>query len=131
MILDDLTFGTFREVEPNIMEIVIHEGVELRRSHIAQIERGLVGKYSSPYACLVNRVNSYSHTHASMERVAKMQDLNRLAILVYSSVAKHAAEVHKLFQENLQVFDDRDEAIRWLRDSIVRNDETSSADSGS
>jgi len=119
MILDDLAFGTFREVEPNIMEIIIHEGVELRRSHIDIIEKGLMERYGSPYACLVNRINPYSHTHASMERVAMMQDLTRLAILVYSSVAGHAAKVHQLYQDNLQVFDDREEALAWLRESIV------------
>jgi hypothetical protein len=119
MILDELTFGTFREIEPNIMEIIIHEGIEMRRSHIDQIEKGLLEEYSIPYACLVNRVHSYSHTHASMERVATMQNMTRLAILVYSSVAEHAAKVHKLYQKNLQVFDDRYEAISWLRESIV------------
>jgi hypothetical protein len=119
MILDDLTYGTFREIEPNIMEVIIHEGVELRAAHIEQIEKGLVEKYGCPYACLVNRVNSYSHTHSSMERVAKMQNLTRLAILVYSSIAEHAAKVHQLYQDNLEVFDDREKAIAWLRESIV------------
>jgi len=119
MILDDLSFGTFQEIEPNIMEVIIHEGVELRKTHIDQIEKGLGEKYNCPYAGLVNRVNPYSHTHASMQRVAAMQNITRLAILVYSSVAEHAARVHKLYQENVRVFDDREKAISWLRESIV------------
>jgi hypothetical protein len=131
MILDDLDFGEFREIEPNIIEVIINEGVELRRSHIDLIEKGMLEQYDCPYACLVNRVNAYSHTHASMERVASMRNITRLAILVYSSVAKHAAEVHKLYQDNVRVFDDRDKAILWLRDSIVKNDEQKSPDSGS
>jgi hypothetical protein len=128
MILDDLTFATFREVEPNIMEVIIHEGVELRSTHIDRIEKGLLEIYDLPYACLVNRVNSYAHTLSSMQRVARMRNMTRLAILVYSRVAHHAARIHQLYQDNLQVFDDRDEAIRWLRDSIVKNDEPTAPD---
>jgi hypothetical protein len=119
MLLDSLEFGTFQEIEPNIMEIIIHEGVELRESHIDLIEKGLVERYGCPYALLINRVNSYSHTHASMQRVAQLQNMTRLAILVHGTVAKHAADVHKLYQENLKVFDDREKAIIWLRESIV------------
>ena len=119
MILDDLAFGTFREIEPNIMEIIIHEGIELRRAHIDMMEKGLLEQYDCPYALLVNRVNSYSHTHSSMERITQAQNLTRFAVLVYSSVAEHAAKVHRLYQDNMQIFDDREEAIAWLRESIV------------
>jgi uncharacterized protein (DUF2384 family) len=119
MKIDELSFGTFREAEPNIMEIIIHEGVELRSKHIDQIEKGLLEKYGCPYACLINRVNRYSHTHDSMQRVAKMQNLTRLAIVVYSSVGELAAKIHRLYQDNVRVFDDREKAISWLRESIV------------
>lgn len=119
MILDELTFGTFQEIEPNILEVIINEGIELRRSHIQQIEKAMLEKYSCPFAALINRVHSYSHTHASMERIAKIQNVTRFAILIHSSVAEHAAKVHQLYQGNLQVFDDREKAIAWLRESIV------------
>ena len=118
MILDELTFGIFREIEPGIMEIIINEGIELNSKHIERIEEGLLEKYSHPYALLINRLNAYSHTHASMQRVAMLRNLTALAIVVYSDVSKHAAMVHQLYQDNLQVFGDKNTATAWLRDSM-------------
>lgn len=118
MILEELSFGIFREIEPNIMEIIINEGFEIHGLHIARIEEGLLEIYSSLYALLINRVNSYSHTHESMQKVAKLQNLAALAILVYSNISGHSAMLHRLFQDNVQVFQDRDRAMAWLRNSI-------------
>lgn len=120
MILDELTFGTFREIEPGIMEIIANEGIELDLKHIEQIEEGLLEKYSGAYALLINRVHSYSHTLESMQKVAKLRNLAALAIIVYSDLAEHAAKIHRLYQNNVQVFDDKDEAIDWLKNSIQK-----------
>jgi hypothetical protein len=119
MVLDELTFGAFREIAPNIMEIIINEGVELSGKHIEQIEEGLLEKYNTPYALLINRVKSYSHTHASMQRVAKLRNLAALAIVVHSGASEHAAMIHGLYQDNIRVFDDKDKAATWLRYSIA------------
>ncbi len=115
MILDGITFGSFREIEPGIMEIVINEGIELGSKHIDNIEAGLLELYSDAYALLINRVNSYSHTLESMQKVAKLQNLAALAIVVYSDMSKQAAMIHHLYQDNLRVFEDKERAIVWLR----------------
>ena len=115
MILDGLTFGIFREIEPGIMEIIINEGIELQSKHIDKIEAGLLEHYSGTYALLINRVNSYSHTLESMQKVAKLQNLAALAIVVYSDMSKQAAMIHHLYQDNLRVFEDKEKAIVWLR----------------
>lgn len=117
MILDELTFGIFREIEPGIMEIIIDEGIELGLTHIEKIEAGLLEKYSNAYALLINRLNSYSHTLESMQKVAKLQNLAAIAIVVYSDTSKHTANIHHLYQNNLQVFEERDRAIVWLRNA--------------
>ncbi len=115
MILDELTYGVFREVEPNIMEITINEGIELRSQHIEQIEQGLLEMYSSSYALLINRVNSYSHTHEPMQKIPELRNLAALAIVVYSEASVYAAKLHGLFQDNVQVFDNKESALVWLR----------------
>lgn len=119
MKLDQLEFGSFWEIEPKILEIIINEGVELRREHIERIEEGVLEKFSDKYALLINRVNSYSHTHDSMLRVAKMKNLTALAIVVYSDKAQHAAMVHRIYQDNIRVFDDKEEALSWLRETLI------------
>ncbi len=118
MMLAEFTYGIIREVEPNIMEIIINEGVELSSQHIEQIELGLLEKYSGLSALLVNRVNSYSHTHESMQKIPELRNIAALAVVVYSDASAHAAKLHGLFQDNVQVFDNKESALVWLRKSI-------------
>jgi hypothetical protein len=116
MTLDELTFGTYKEIEANIVEVIINEGVELTKKMIQQAEKALLEKYGSDsYALLVNRVHSYSHTVGSMQQVAKMKNLAAIAILVYSDSSKQAATIHELFQKNIHVFENREESITWLK----------------
>ena len=82
------------------------------------IEEGLLEKYSNRYALLVNRINHYSHTHASMMRVSRLRNLAGIAILVYEDFAKQVAVIHELYQQNVSVFDDREKAINWLRNLV-------------
>ena len=121
MKLEDLEFGDFQEIEPQIVEVIIHAGVVLDGDKIQRIEEGLLGKYSNRYALLVNRINHYSHTHESMMRVARLRNLGGIAILVYEDFAKQVAVIHELYQRNVGVFDDRGEAIIWLRNSLASN----------
>ncbi|HUT65707.1 MAG TPA: hypothetical protein VMZ05_06110 [Spirochaetota bacterium] len=121
MILDDLPFGTFQEIEPNILEIIINEGVELDRDHIERIEEGLLEKYSGAYALLIDWVNSYSHKHDSMEQVVRLQNVAAVAIVIYSEASGTAANIHRLYMDNGQVFEDKARAMTWLRDVMKKS----------
>lgn len=118
MKLRNLDFADFKEIEPQIMEIFVHEGVVLDSDKIQRIEKVLLERYSDPYALLVNRINRYSHTHESMMRVSRLKNLVCIAILVYEDFAKQVAAIHELYQQNVSVFDDRKKAITWLKDSL-------------
>ena len=83
MKLEDLEFGDLKEIEPQIVEVIINEGIVLDGDKIQRIEERLLEKYSNRYALLVNRKNHYSHTHESMMRVARLRNLAGIAILVY------------------------------------------------
>ena len=118
MKLEDLEFGDLKEIEPQIVEVIINEGIVLDGDKIQRIEERLLEKYSNRYALLVNRKNHYSHTHESMMRVARLRNLAGIAILVYEDFAKQVALIHELYQRNIEVFDDRGKAITWLRNVL-------------
>ena len=118
MKLEDLEFGDLKEIEPQIVEVIINEGIVLDGEKIERIEERLLEKYSNRYALLVNRKNHYSHTHESMMRVARLRNLAGIAILVYEDFAKQVALIHELYQRNVEVFDDRGKAITWLRNVL-------------
>lgn len=120
MLLDILPFGQFREIEKNIIDATIFEGVEIDRQCIAQIAAGLDERYRNErYAILSNRVYRYSHTHESMQALAELPNLAGLAILVYSSISTVAAGIHELYQDNARVFYSRPAAVEWLRHTLV------------
>jgi hypothetical protein len=100
------------------MEITIDEGVELNQGHIERIEEGLLEKYDGPYGLLINRKNPYSHTCGSMEKVARLRNLAALAIIAYSDLSRQIASVHQLYQKNVRIFQDRDQALIWLGDIL-------------
>lgn len=123
MLLDILPFGQFREIEKNIIEATIFEGVELDRHRITQVAVALDERYRNErYAILSNRVNRYSHTHESMQGLAELPNLTGLAILVYSSISTVAAGVHELYQDNAKVFYSRPAAVDWLRQTLIPGD---------
>jgi hypothetical protein len=113
MIIDEIDYQTFHEIESNIMEIVVNEGEEINAERVVQTHEALYEKYNAPYALLINRINSYSHTHDSLIRISEQK--NAFAIVIYNNSARVAAKIHNLFQSNVEVFDDKQNAIGWLR----------------
>ncbi len=118
MLLDTLSFGTFQEAAPNIIEVIIHEDETLDEEMIALIEKGALEKYSEPYCLLVNRVHNYHHTPGSMARVAQMKNLVAIAIVVYSKTGETFAKLHQMHQDNVMIFDNRDNALQWLKEKF-------------
>jgi hypothetical protein len=116
MLLDILPFGQFKEIEPNIIEVTIFEGVEMDRHRIELMAAGLRERYGQGrFAILSNRINRYSHTHESMQALAELTNLAGFAVLVYSSISTVAAGIHELYQENAKVFYSRSAALEWLK----------------
>lgn len=115
MLLGELPFGTFEEVEPKIMEITINQGVQVSEKNIEEIEQGLLEKYQDKYALLINRKNAYSHGHESLARIGELKNVSSIAILVYSETSLMAAKIHLVYSKNVQIFTDRNSAINWLR----------------
>ena len=115
MILDELSYATVKEIEPKIVEVIAHKGVEITKEDMDLMEKGFLEKYGERYCELVNRINEYSHTHASMEIATNLKNCAAVAILVHSKNSKAIADLHTVYSDNVQVFMDRDEALVWLR----------------
>ena len=119
MILDYLNFGTFREIEPNIMEIIIDDGVELDRAKLTIVAAGLHEKFQKkPYAILANRQNVYRHTSSSIEVYRNLKNLKCMANLI-NNRDRFADEISARVLAGLaRSFEHRDEAISWLRKTL-------------
>ena len=119
MILDYLNFGTFREIEPNIMEIIIDDGVELDRAKLTIVAAGLYEKFNKkPYAILANRQNTYSHTGSSMEVYANLKNLKGMANLVAVEGTHAEDALVRSLAGIARDFQHREDAISWLKETL-------------
>ena len=119
MILDYLNFGTFKEIEPNIMEIIIDDGVELDRAKLTIVAAGLHEKFKKvPYAILVNRQNTYSYSNNSIEVYDNLKNLKCMANLVTDEGAQAEDSVAQSMPGFTRNFQHRDKAISWLRETL-------------
>ena len=48
-----------------------------------------------------------------------LSNMAGIAILVYEDFAKQVAAIHELYQRNVEVFEDREKAVAWLRNMLV------------
>ena len=120
MILDHLQFGIFREIEPNIMEITIKDGVDLDQAKMSVVAVGLCEKYQKrPYAILANRENAYFHFYESMEVYANLIDLRGVANLVNVKVSAKKTKIEDENPDKIRTFRNRKKAIAWLQKTLA------------
>lgn len=120
MVLDLIPFGSFKEIEPNIVEMTFDDGVELDRAKLSVVATGLCEKYREPYAVLANRHNSYFHTDSSLDIYSKLSNLKGMAFLVRKCASSENGCAGKTGGNSPKTFQDRDEAILWLRETLTQ-----------
>ena len=119
MILDYLNFGTFKEIEPNILEMTIDDGVELDRAKLTIVAAGLYEKFKKDsYAILANRQNAYFHTNSSMDVYANLKNLKGMANLISCDNSYEEESSPWSLTGLSRTFQHRDEAISWLKDAL-------------
>ncbi len=120
MILDKLQFGTFREIEPNIMEITINNGAELDWAKLSVVAVGLCEKYQkSPYAILANRDSVYFQFYEAMEVYANLINLRGMANLIKEKETVGKIKVKDATHGKIRTFRDRKKAIAWLQKTLA------------
>ena len=119
MILDLIPFGSFKEIEPNIVEITINDGVEVDRAKLSVVATGLCEKYRGPYAILANRHNRYFHTDGSLDIYNNLSNLKGIAHLVQEGSSTMNCSTIK-DETHPRIFNDRAEAILWLKEALAQ-----------
>ena len=119
MILDYLNFGTFKEIEPNIMEMIIDDGVELDRAKLTIVAAGFYEKFQkNSFAILANRQNVYFHINSSMDVYANLKNLKGMANLTYFAESDAVESPAKSLAGLARNFQHREEAISWLKETL-------------
>lgn len=121
MILDYLNFGTFEEIEPNIMEMIIDDGVELDRAKLTIVAAGFYEKFQkNSFAILANRQNVYFHTNSSIDVYGNLKNLKCMANLTHVEDSDAEDSSAKSLSGLARNFQHRDEAISWLKETLAQ-----------
>jgi hypothetical protein len=122
-----LSFGYFKILADNMLEVVADEGVEMTLEMIEECHQFVDTHFTDDFGMLVNRVNDYTYSFEAKLSIASYQYLKAIAFVYYSSDSKKATEeLYQLraFDEwNFRVFSGLElgwqQAFDWLQQELI------------
>ncbi|MCW9015127.1 MAG: hypothetical protein OQL06_15275 [Gammaproteobacteria bacterium] len=118
MDLYELEFAKIFILRDDIAEVIVNEGVEMNEAMVDEYHEFLITHLQAPFSLLVNKLNSYTYDFNAQRKLATIKQINVMAIVAYNHITSAVTEALAKFprdtQWKLQVFSDRDTALRWL-----------------
>ena len=114
---------SFCEIEPlsdNIFEVTINAGAVIDEKCSEESEIFWKGLRTEPYGLLVNNKNRFSYSFVGSQKIGEHSLERKTAVLVNDPISKRQISTVLDLKnmvgntENRKVFQDRDEAIKWL-----------------
>jgi len=115
-----LSFCEIEQLSDNIFEVTINAGTNIDEKCAAEGQIFWSDLRKEPYRLLVNNKNRFSYSFMGAQKIGEYSLEQKTAVLVndLASKVQMATVLHikKIFgsMENKKVFQDRDEAIKWL-----------------
>ena len=122
-----LSFGYFKIIDDNILEVVADEGIEMTLEMIEECHQFVDSHFKDDFCMLVNRVNNYTYSFEAKLSIASYEYLKAIAFVYYSSDSKSVTE--ELYQ--LRAFDEWNfrafsglelgwqQAFEWLQQELI------------
>ena len=118
MDLYELPFARIIILRDDIAEVIINEGVQMDASMVEQYHAFLLSHLQAPFSLLINKVNAYSYDFDAQKKLATLEEIRAMAVVVYNRVSRIATETLASFPRavkwNLKIFSNREEALNWL-----------------
>ena len=118
-----LPFVTLTVYDNNIVESVVHEGVELTQEMLQTAADAVrqVAKLKSA-AVLSNRLHSHSYDYEGLAFLPQIPELVAYAVLSHRELSQKVAKTQeaRVFspKKPFRVFTDRGEALAWLEEQL-------------
>lgn len=118
MTLHELSFGKIIIICDDIAEIIVDTGVEIDLNMVDEFHDFLLSHLVSPFSVLINRINTYSHSFDAQMKIGTLEELNVIAIAVYSRASELSTNAIAVYPRkknwNHRIFDNREEALEWI-----------------
>lgn len=124
MDLYELSFGKIILLSDDLAEVIVDDGISMDTRMVDEYHQFLLEHLKAPFSLLVNKINSYTYDFEAQQKLANLDQINKMAVVSYNRITTAATEylkelpVHQNW--NLEIFTDRDTALAWLKpeDSI-------------
>lgn len=118
-----LSFCEIEQLSDNIFEVTINAGAVIDENCAEEAKTFWHELRTETYGLLVNNKNQFSYSFMGSQKIGEHSLERKTAILVGNPESKDqmstVLELKKMFGnvENKKVFQDRDEALKWLETS--------------
>lgn len=116
-----LSFCEIEQLSDNIFEVTVNEGATIDENCAAEARIFWHELRKEPYGLLVNNKNRFSYSFTGSQKIGAHSLERKTAVLIDDEISDNkmptVMELKKLAGddlENKKVFQDRDEAIKWL-----------------
>ncbi len=114
-----LSFATIELLSPNLAEVIVDEGADISLTMVDEYHSFLLSHLTVPFCLLINKKNSYSYQAMAQLKIADLPQILAMAVVAYKSttevVTNLLIQMPRQTHWNIQIFYDRDHALRWLK----------------
>ena len=116
----ELSFCEIEQLSDSIFEVTINEGATIDEKFAEEARIFWHGLRKEPYGLLVNNKNRFSYSFMGAQKIGEHPLERKTAVLIDDKISKNqmstVMDLKKMTGnvENRKVFQDRDEAIKWL-----------------
>jgi hypothetical protein len=116
----ELSFCEIEQLSDNIFEVTINEGATIDEKFAEEARIFWHGLRKEPYGLLVNNKNRFSYSFMGAQKIGEHPLERKTAVLIDDKISNNqmstVIDLKKMAgnAENRKVFQDRDEAIKWL-----------------
>lgn len=118
MELHQLSFGKAIKLNDDLAEIIVDESVVLDIAMVDEYHDWIANNLKDPCFLLINKVNSYTYTFDAQMKIATLPQIKAMAVVVYNKLSEittqNLSEYPRERSWNLNIFNNRDEALAWL-----------------
>ena len=113
-----LSFGEITILKVNLAEVIINQGVLFDMKMVNEYHAFLLAHLEAPFSLLVNKKFSYAYTFKAQKKIATLDEIKAMAVVIESFNAKISTEFLISMNDsnswNIKTFRFREEALNWL-----------------
>lgn len=114
-----LSFAEINLLAPDLIELIVDQGVEIMPAHLRELHAYFSSLAGSPARLLVNKANPYSFSFEAIRLIGASNTIAALAVVNYISGSLAVANYVKSMLPasmpwEMKNFTDREHAMAWL-----------------